>query len=245
MNFIVDYDYTKKSKNKKTQLNVLSLLAIAMCLLTTEDSWATCSAPSSTVKFPGPIVVQRDSPIGTILATTKITTNVTCNNVGNPYELSWSLHLSASNADSGASSVSDVRLTSTPGVGIRWINNNSQTGTNLIWSARSLNDASVKRGMKGNGVTTLTDTFELVKVSDVPLTTSPSFTLKYAYLNPSGAEEGSLMTFNASAQSMQVVACTVTTPSITVAMGDVKKTIFTGVGSSAQDRNVVIPLNCD
>lgn len=47
-----------------------------------------------------------------------------------------------------------------------------------------------------------------------------------------------------SAFNVTVSACTVTTPTITVAMGDIKTSAFTGIGSNAGTKNFAIELNC-
>lgn len=227
-------------------LRTLSMLILAIGVFRVEDSWALCSASSSTVIFPAPITIQRDTPVGEVVATNTITTVINCDNAGNGAGWSWTVHPAAANVDLGPSSVSNVRLTNVSGIGIRWTNNNDNSPNEAIWTRKSLNDTSGGRGIRGNGRTVFTDRFELIKLGPVASVISPSWTLAYGYFgNANNIDRGRLFGYTASGQSLKVVACSVYIDVISINMGDVRKTEFTGVGSSVREMPVKISLGCD
>ncbi|MBK5413468.1 fimbrial protein [Pseudomonas sp. TH31] len=147
--------------------------------------------------------------------------------------------------DQGSSTITDVRRTNIPGIGIRWSNHSDVTGTTAIWTQKSLNDGSAPRGIRGIGTSVFTDTFELIKLGDITSAVSPSWVLDYAYRGQNNVDRGRLYSNTASARNMQIVACSVTNTSIPIDMGRAKISEFSGVSSTARERSVIIPLDCD
>lgn len=232
---------------KKLGFCTLSALAIAISMFGADESWALCTAPSSPVNFPNPIITQRDTPVGAIVATATVRTTINCNGTGNnDAGQAWAIFLSSGNVDSGGSSIADVRATNIPGIGIRWTNHSDAAGTSTIWTIRGLNDTRNQRGIRENGLTVFTDTFELVKIGNITSTVSPNWVLDYAYRTANGTNKGKLYSNTATSQNMQVVACSVTNTSIPIDMGSVKTSEFPGqIGGTTREKNVIIPLDCD
>ena len=226
-------------------LRVLLTLAVVVSGFSAEKSWATCSAPSGTLNFPNPLAVQRDAPVGAVIATATLKTTITCNASGNDPGWAWNVYPSSRNVDYGASSITNVRLTNVPGIGIRWSNHSDTTGTTSIWSRKSLNDGTGHRGIPSVGNSVFTDTFELIKLGAVSSTKSPSWVLDYDYKNRSNVGKGKLYSTTATSRDMQVVACSVMQASIPINMGAVKIAEFSGVGSTVREKPIEIPLDCD
>ena len=226
-------------------LRALLTLTVVVSAFSAETSWAKCSASSGTLNFPDPIAVQRDAPVGAVIATATLKTTITCDEAGNTPGYSWNVYPSSRNADYGASSISNVRLTNVPGIGIRWSNLSDGTGTVSIWSRKSLNDESGGRGVRPTGSTLFTDTFELIKLGAVSSNKSPSWVLDYDYKNANNVGQGKLYSTTATNRNMQVVACSVLQASIPINMGVVKLAEFSGVGSTVREKPIEIPLDCD
>ena len=226
-------------------LRVLLMLAVLVGAFNADKSWATCSAYSKTLDFPTPLVVQRDAPVGAVIAAVTVKTTITCNGNGNTPGAAWYVYPASTNLDHGASSITNVRRTNIPGIGIRWSNLNEFTGTTSIWSRKSLNDGTGARGIKPTGGTLFTDTFELIKLSAVTSTVSPSWVLDYSYKNLNNVGKGKLYSNTATSRNMQVVACSVRQTAIPINMGAVKITEFSGVGSTVREKPIEIPLDCD
>ncbi|KMZ11333.1 hypothetical protein BHUM_06187c [Candidatus Burkholderia humilis] len=165
------------------------MFVLLKCLLHADAALATCSAPNVNVPVPATLTIQRDAPVGTILRGGRVQTvnRITCNKNSIDLQLdgSWWVFPAASNRDNGATSLSNVRATGYPGVGIRWANLNSYTGTTQYFSAYSLasgNTSTSRRGIDWNAVTTFTDTFEFVKTGPISSGTlaASSYALQYS-----------------------------------------------------------------
>lgn len=245
MSLIFSDKYLANKPVNKIGFRTISTLAITISIFSIDESWALCAAPSSTLNFPTPIIVQRDTPVGAVLATANVVTTITCDGTGNVGTASWFVFPAATNIDNGPSTISEVRRTNIPGIGIRWSNHSDNTGTISVWTRKSLNDGSGARGIFGTGNSVFTDTFELIKIGDVTSTVSPSWVLDYAYRGSNNINRGRLYSNTARVRDMQVVACSVTNTSIPINMGLVKISEFSGIGSTSRENSFEIPLDCD
>lgn len=209
---------------------------------------AYCSAGApGTINFPSTIAIQRDVPIGATLATGQLITSINCDAEGG--NGSWLVRPSTNNSDYGTTTLTEIRQTPVSGVGIRWINLDSNTGTNLTWSTAALNSyTSGGRGIAQTGITTFTDTFELVKTGPIITNTMPSRVLYYSYENPDDPNQSvrPLFEFTLNSLNVVVLACNVTQTIIPVNLGNgIQSKIFTRLGSTSPDTPFSIPLDCD
>lgn len=208
-------------------------------------AWALCSASDSTLVF-SPTPVQRDAPVGTIIARGTVTTRISCNTQQASGE--WRISLSPSNIDGGATSLPNVRQANKSGVGIRWMNTNAETGTSQYMSKTALNDSGTYRGLPQTITTNFTDAFELVKVGTISTGVLPAFNLAYDYRNASGNTFGRLINFKISDALITSMSCGVNNTAVSVPMGTVKRKDFKGPGTWPGDtdtRNFNISLNCN
>lgn len=234
------------NSRKKCILYTVSVLSL---LMVSTLSWGICIAPITTVSFPSVINVQRDATVGTVLATVQTTTQITCDTTGADTVLdgSWYIYTSATNTDYGSSAVADHRKTALNGVGFLWSNLNSYTGTPQIMTSIAIND-SVRnlRGVRFNGVTTFTDTWSLVKTSAM---TSGTLNLSSIIMNQktpvTGLDKGSFFAYAFTPVVINVLACSITTSSINVALEPIIVSKFTGAGVTLGDKAFTIGLNCD
>lgn len=207
--------------------------------------WALCSASDSTVVL-SPTPVQRDAPVGTIVARGTVTTSISCNTQQASGE--WRVSLSPANTDNGATSLTNVRQTNKSGVGIRWINTNAATGTSQYMSKAALNDSGTYRGLPQTITTNFTDVFELVKTGTISTGILPAFTLAYDYRNAADKSFGRLINFKISDTQITSMSCVVNNTAVSVPMGTVKRKDFSGPGTwpgNTATRDFDISLNCN
>ncbi|SDR43203.1 Pilin (type 1 fimbria component protein) [Paraburkholderia fungorum] len=229
------------------KIKVLMRLALLLvCVSPFASVWATCKASNVTANFPPIASMQRDAPNGTVLATAQTTMTITCDSTGSGSgDGSWLVGLSAANGDFGAASVANTRLTNYSGVGLQWVNLNSNTGTNSSVSSGQLNISSWQRGIKFEGTTTLTDTWTLVKADNIASGTLALPALSYTYKTSTTMKEmGALATINFSSLGVVAQSCSLNTPTVNVPMGDYSKSAFRGIGSTTKSVPVKIGLSC-
>ncbi|BBH10777.1 hypothetical protein CH06BL_00250 [Chromobacterium haemolyticum] len=212
---------------------------------------ATCSATSSvTQPFPNEITVLRDAPNGTVLATARVKTEISCNStglkLGRGQDYSWKVHVSPSNQDHGKSSVSHVRNTKTEGIGIRWSNHNHNTSTSQVFSKGPLNKSDTnRRGIHYKKKTMLEDTFELIKTGNITSRVLAPMHYAMHYSAPPGGHIYNqplyMYAFNPSA--IKAIGCSFRNASQTVRLPDVSTLDFAGTGR-AGDKQFNIDLDC-
>ncbi|WP_244320007.1 fimbrial protein [Enterobacter cancerogenus] len=228
---------------------VFKIATAAMVCAISMNAFALCSANDVTVNFDHNIVVQRDAPVGTVLATLTTRNPIKCDPEGQQigYDGSWFIQLSGANADYGASPLANVRATVVPGIGIRWKNFSSTTGTSEFVSRMKLNNASWRRGILQNGVSTFTDTFELIKTSTTPLTGSiPALTLNMEYSTPvsNNIQRLPLYKYIFSPMNISTASCQIEDKNLNINMGIALLPKFNGVGSTQNSVTFSIPLIC-
>lgn len=226
---------------------VLLWVTTAGGMLGAHTSWAYCSGASSNVSLPSTLTIQRDVTPGTVLATGQVTTTLTCDPTGaDPASPWWGIQPSSSNTDHGSTSINDVRQTSVPGIGIRW--RHSSTLGYRFWSRAPFNAPTIDYEMFHSAVRTVTDTFELVRVSGTPTSqTLPAMTLTYDFKsrNTDGVPPTFFYSLTLPQIDINVLACEVMLSSINVPLNNVEKRNFAGPGSTAGGLDFVVPLQCD
>ncbi|MCE9909581.1 fimbrial protein [Hafnia paralvei] len=228
--------------------NCIFILATIIIFLISPDANATCTASSGNITFPSVNLVKRDAPNGTVIATGQLITSISCNNSGASGASSWNIMPSTGTTDYGPSIIAGVRQSAFPGVGIRWTNSNSTSGTTVTWSDAALN-AYTNGGqtIALSGTTSVTDTFELVKIGPVASQSLFSQVFGYQYI-PTGnsANRSNLFDITLPPTNLLVLGCDVTQSTIPVPLGnDIQANIFTGPGSTSTDVPFSIALNCD
>lgn len=228
---------------------VFKISTAAMCSAISLNAFALCSANDVAVNFDNNIIVQRDAPVGTVLATITTSNAMQCDPEGQVigYDGSWFIQLSGTNADYGTSPLANVRATEVQGIGIRWKNFSSTTGTSEFVSRMSLNNASWRRGILQNGVSTFTDTFELIKTSTTPATGSiPALTLNMEYSTPvsNNITRLPLYKYIFSPINISTASCQIGDSNLNINMGIALMPKFNGVGSIQNPVTFSIPLIC-
>lgn len=227
----------------------LKTVVLLVCFFISENVYALCSASDVAVNFDKNILIQRDVPVGTVLATVTTSNAITCDALSqSQQESSWSIQLDGANIDHGASSLADVRATNINGIGIRWKNYSSTTATTGVVTKQALNDAGWLRGISQNGITNFTDTFELIKTNTTPATAALSpFTIYMVYSTPvsSNVIRQPLYKYVFSAVNTNTVSCRVLDDNLIVDMGFAVISKFKGPGSTQNSSDFNISLNCD
>ena len=224
---------------------ILPLASFGMCF----NASAFCTASDVSVVFDN-IVIQRDAPVGTVLATVSTHLPITCDAEGQAsFEGSWFIQLAGSNTDHGSTPLADVRATGIEGIGIRWLNYSSTTGTTgVVTRGRGLNDDVWNRGISQIGLTNFKDTFELVKTHQTPAAgVIPAFTLGMEYSTPvsNNVKRLPLYKYTFTPINLSTVSCEINDQNVNVNMGIALLPKFNGVGSTINPVDFSIGLNCD
>jgi type 1 fimbria pilin len=195
------------------------------------------------------LAVPADASLGAVIGTVVMTTQINCNREGivNVSDGSWSVYLSPTNIDLGASTFG-TRNSPIPGIGIQWVNLNSHTGTSQTFSSDYLNNTNNQRGVALEGVTTFTDTFRLIKTGPILSTsTTDTITLGYQYrTSTTQASQGPLFNYTITIPPVKVAACSVASKALNVRLDRALKTDFTGGGSHSKSKDFAISLShCD
>lgn len=217
-------------------------------VLSTMHASAFCTASDVIIDFEKNINIQRDVPVGAVLAKFSTSNIINCEKSGQVLgDGSWYVRLSKANIDNGASPIAGVRKTNIDGIGIRWLNHNSYTNADSEVSARSLNDSSWKRGISLDGITTFTDTFELVKTAATPKTETLSMIIGMEYSAPSNSDVANISLFRYIIPTIHTntVSCMVLDNNLNIDMGIAVSSRFNGVGSVANPVDFTIKLSCD
>ena len=226
---------------------VMKIATAAVGSVISLNAFALCSANDVAVNVDRNIVVQRDAPVGTVLATITTVNPMTCDPEGQQigYDGSWFIQLSGTNADYGASPLANVRATEVPGIG--WKNFSSTTQSSEFVTRMNLNNASWRRGILQNGVSTFTDTFELIKTSTTPATGSiPALTLNMEYSTPvsNNIKRLPLYKYIFSPMNISTASCQIQDKNLNINMGIALLPKFNGVGSTQNPVTFSIPLIC-
>lgn len=211
--------------------------------------YALCSASDVAVNFDNNILIQRDVPVGTVLGSVTISHAINCDAKSQTTaESSWYIQLAGSNLDNGASALAGVSATNVDGIGLRWKNYSSATGTTSPVTNGSLNLSTWNRGISQKGTTTFIDTFELVKTAMTPKTGRVSpITIAMQYSTPvsKNVQRQPLFKYIISAVNTSTVSCQVLDTNLNIDMGFAVASKFNGVGSTLNPVDFNLSLNCD
>lgn len=224
----------------KIFLNCFLLLMLGLSV----DAQADCSSnrspasPYTTTLNPGDIIVQRDTPVGTVIATVTTPSPRTggvwnnCINGGGTNYYYMSMFPTPS-------PVSGYYNTNIPGVGVA-----VGYSTAIPASFRSPANAQFTAASGISNAYPLYLTF--VKTGDIVSGRLSSGLLAYAYADGSPSVKG--VTVNINGNAITQVACSITTPNLTFPIGDVLASAFgTAVGTipSGAQNTQNLGLNCD
>ncbi|WP_114154597.1 fimbrial protein [Chromobacterium haemolyticum] len=234
--------HTPPTRRRPLLTCLVLLLTLGSC---SRPSHADCKVVSSTITptLPDPLVIPYKAPAGYVIAKQEQKTVIKCDK-NNTKGYSWYI-FSYGNTDKGSSSLSDVRKTKTPGIGIRWENKNSHTGTEMNFSSRSLNDGTVNlRGIPLEKDITITDTFTLIKTGPVTpgLLEQESYSVNYKKSKDPKDSGKFLYTYSLTGRPI-IIPCEFRNASQTVRLPDVSTSDFVGTGR-AGDKQFNIDLDC-
>ncbi|MCY7261893.1 fimbrial protein [Pseudomonas protegens] len=213
--------------------------AVFFLIIKPSVSFASCSFNSGIgetireINF-GTVVVQRDSPVGTVLAskgTGPYAGGAWLFRCTTPWTYRWEMTLfTALNPIGGK-----VYNTNIDGVGVRVTNEGSSQILNYDQAIPAANWISIGIGMKVELIKTKAGAVGVGMLNTGRLARASIANVMYtAGINLTGSN------------SIVPVACSVTSTSINVPMGDkIPLTAFTGPGSVAAERIFSIPLSCD
>ncbi len=212
---------------------IIAAIFIALPLLP-GVAWAACTfssggAQSVNLNF-GSVTVQRDTPIGTILATTSTPASSGTINCTTTFNYLGALQAFPTLSSYG----NNVYNTNIPGVGI---------SLSMGGYASSLFPFTKSRGAVSNIVVSGTVTASLVKTSAGAV---GSGNIRIGTLGTISLDTLLTTTINLTGtNSITPVACSITNTAINVPMGNVKRNTFTGVGYQSTPVIFNILANCD
>jgi type 1 fimbria pilin len=249
---------------KIKRISLLWQLALALALSGTYSAaHAACNfvngrgPESATVGF-GDVIVQRDTPVGTVLASTSARQ---LNNVGwyncsydtgssalNDWDVTWRPGIYNQVASQNGDDY--VLATNIPGVGIR-----IYTGIfapNESYPYKTLGGPDIHGGTKGNfkNIFSTPEYFELVKTASVVQAgTLTAGMLSYFYVkefHSAGTPPLQLgQNFLNGSSRIIPVKCSIRTPNIQLPLADVMVTDFTSPGMTAKPKPFDVGLDCD
>lgn len=223
---------------------------LALCLMCVLQARAACSIKNGALinsfiylNFPD-LVIQKDVPVGSVLA--KVDADITshANAIGVPAVTDFisctSGSLRVAETSYGKVNYNGVQMldTSIPGVAIR-VTHYGGTGK-LPWSfppGNTFNFTGNVSPQDYGGVT-----FELIKTAMV----TGSGKIPSGYLMRfSSFNQYYLFNYRLTSSNITTVSCTVMTPAIDVTFGDVEKREFNGIGSAAAEKEFQLKTDCD
>ena len=225
--------------NIKITRNVL-LLFVFFYFSLTSTLYAACGASLTSapeISFTGTYSIQRDLPVGSLIATGE--TTVSAQNNINTINAQFYVKSTSANGYSGVNyNGAAVHNTNVAGVGLAFwsdINNGSNTSGQVDLATR-----------KGEGDVTSAVHYALVKTGDILGGTISGFAIELGYvcLNDTNTTSFDTSISITGGAIIQNIACTVLNTSINVPMGAVNSNQFSGVGSTAGEADFSIPLDC-
>lgn len=227
-----------------------------LLMLASKSALASCSfmdsrfGPSDGGSFIfGNVVVQRDTPVGTVVATQTGTALagrnnfIECNTSG--FASQWAAGGGFTPVSYGGQTLYESGI---PGLAFRIVTPGAGSTSGRYGSGalpRTLTGVSCNNGpnwWRLCGGTWGNLSVQLVKIS---ATTGSGQLATGTLVKAVVRGETDVYTYNVGSGRVQTVACSVTSNSIWVAMGDVKNTVFSGVGSTSPSTDFSIALNCD
>ncbi|MEB0183537.1 fimbrial protein [Pseudomonas sp. Bout1] len=204
----------------------LSQAALASCSF----SGGVSSEVTKTVSF-GKVTVQRDSPIGTVLAT-QSTGAYAGGAAFFGCTTAWVYRWENTTWPTLSSYGNGVYNTNIAGVGIRITNGNGKVTP--YDQPAAANEYILIPDIKVELIKTKSGA---VGAGTIPIGIESRASIASQFYTANVSLTGT--------NTIVPVACSVTNTSIPVPMGDIPRTSFTGVGSSSPEKSFSIPLNCD
>lgn len=231
----------------------MSIRVLAMfmfCLICTVQSQAACTMKNGalinsliTLNFPD-LVIQKDVPVGSVLAKVDANIAMHASAVGVPatYDFiscsSGTLKFAESSYSKLNYNGSQMLSSGIPGIAIK-VSHYGGTGK-LPWSFPPDTILSFKDSLSPQDYGGVT--FELIKTDS----TTGSGTIPAGYLlRFSSYNQYYLFNYRLTSSRITTVSCSVLTPVIEVGFGDVERRAFGGVGTTVSERNFEIVTNCD
>lgn len=219
---------------------MIRLSTLLSLIIFCKMSFAICNisprTPSFQAQFPE-VLVQRDTPVGAILAeyTTTPATNVaTCQSTGVNNTVSATIGLKS------PSTIPNVYNTNLPGIGVSVLVDSARIKGYLsptisyTWPNIGGNLSSVHR-LNSYKVS-------LIKTGEVTPGTVSATNLAYFYANDDTGKVGAPLSLTGTIKN---VACSVKTTAVNISLGDILTSRFSGVGSTVGDRAFTLTLDCD
>ena len=230
----------------------------ALLMLVSQGAMATCSfmdsrfGPNDSVALNfGTVIVQRDTPVGTVVATVSNNTLggrnnfIQCNAPG--YTSQWAaggafapvVYNGETLYESGVAGLA-FRVV-TPGAG----STTGRYGTRAL--PRQISNVACASSAPAAWYRLCGGTWGSLRVQLVKIaaTTGSGPFSSGSLVQALVVGETPILDHTLSSGAVQTVACSVTNNNIWVSMGDVKNTVFSGIGSSADSTDFKIDLNCD
>lgn len=212
------------------------ILFVISLAIASASSFATCTAIGTinkTINF-GNVVVQRDTPVGTVIATTySSATGMTAScTAPNGYEYDKMMYQGGVSTN-----ISQVYQTNIPGVGIygyhdsaRWVFLNPSNSQYIsIASGGSQNDYG--------------QTFQLIKTGAITSgTLARSVVAQVSY---DGSPNTPGIVINMGSGTVTQVACSINTPNVNVPLDPMLSSSFTAINSTLGAKPFTIGLSCD
>lgn len=242
-------NYWRNFSIKKIPLLIVSLAGFSPLLAQAACTFSSGGSGDSEVINFGNIAVQRDAPIGSVVASTASSSAfsgrgdfIKCTTAGVPFTARWAA-LGTTPINYNGEQLFNVGIA---GLAMRVV-------TSPIYGSGAFpRDRPNYRGCTASvpytwsafcGTSWGGISLQLVKIANV--------TGSGALAMP-GTINASIMNFEqvytyrvGTASSVSTVACSITNTSINVPMGSVSKRVFSGVGSTSNEQSFNIPLNCD
>ncbi|AZD02891.1 fimbrial protein [Pseudomonas chlororaphis] len=201
------------------------------------------------VPFSTSLVVQKDAPVGSVLASAEVRAPMRCTNSYYPTGRYAKYFKSSSNAAIGTSN--GVFKTSLSGVGLRW--SISGPSGNYSFSSTALNSKEPAIGFSfpylgGDKYYTLEHKFDLIKLGDV---SAGSFQFSQVSMMTApdsmlgGLYDQQLNTFTFPMINIKASSCFLAQDNVKVNMGRVNASDFRGQGSVMPSRDFSIDVLCN
>lgn len=228
---------------------ILSVLFSAAALLFTPAARADCTSPGAvTISVPN-LVVQRDAPVGSQIGSEVVGSNntfYTCPTGLNAPDMRFGIKTYGTYV----MTINGERVYSTNIAGIGYSLGIEDTSycTNIFYITSSSNEVQIcwkKMAILSTYTASAKPRLKFYKTAQTTGSgTVSSMQAGVTFLNDAGVQrsEPSLMM---SSFTVSTTACSVTNSSIKVPLGSVLSTNFTGVGSTAAEKNFTIDLDCD
>ncbi|MGO4743009.1 fimbrial protein [Serratia quinivorans] len=191
-----------------------------------------------TVSF-GDVIIQRDTPLGTVLASKLVTINNSYETIANDCVGSFV----SLNYTNGWSPINGIAATNVAGIGVRVTFRQTPSLTDYVYIANQRGNPNIKGSWYMEQAVWLV---ELIKTG--PVSSGDLATGTWASVSVIPTVEAPWVTTNLVAtgtNNITAIACSLSSTSINVPLGDVLDIKFTGIGTTVGDKGFDVGLTCD